>query len=80
MTAKTFPVDPNSVNNGEISAETTKRSMNATKIAPFLGPKATVEANVDSDSDGSDTVSFGHRIPSFNLHQSPLSTKTSLTS
>ena len=51
--------------------------MNAAKIAPFLGPKATVEANVDSDSDGSDTVSLGICIPSFNLHQSPLSTETS---
>jgi hypothetical protein len=39
--------------------------MNAAKIAPFLGPKATVEANVDSDSDGSDTVSLGRHLLTF---------------
>ncbi len=51
--------------------------MNAAKIAPFLGPKATIEANVDSDSDGSDTVSLGRRLPSFHLHHGPLSTQSS---
>ena len=42
-----------------------EEKMNAAKIAPFLGPKATIEANVDSDSDGSDTVSLGRHLLTF---------------
>jgi hypothetical protein len=44
---------------------TKEEKMNAAKIAPFLGPKATIEANVDSDSDGSDTVSLGRHLLTF---------------